>query len=75
MSYKGYICQSIWFVYVVTISYYHLKHTIKANPSPNRNGFAFNLFGKPVNYPGKPILLASVRLCVKVCTGVGFLYR
>ena len=25
----------------------YLKYTIKANPSPNGNGFAFNLFGDP----------------------------
>ena len=27
--------------------FYVLKYTIKANPSPNGNGFAFNLFGDP----------------------------
>ena len=26
--------------------FYVLKYTIKANPSPNGNGFAFNLFGE-----------------------------
>ena len=32
--------------------FYVLKYTIKANPSPNGNGFAFNLFGDPDgNYP------------------------
>ena len=25
---------------------FYLKYTIKANPSPNGNGFAFNLFGE-----------------------------
>ena len=33
---------------------------IKANPSPNGNGFAFNLFGDPnVNYPNTIIALMN----------------
>lgn len=27
------------------LNLHYLKYTIKANPSPNGNGFAFNLFG------------------------------
>lgn len=27
----------------------HTNHTLKANPSPNGNGFAFNLFGERAN--------------------------
>ena len=43
-----------------TVFIVYLKYTIKANPSPNGNGFAFNLFGEPtVNYPNTLIPVKS----------------
>lgn len=34
---------------------------IKANPSPNGNGLAFNLFGDPnVNYPNTAIVINNI---------------
>ena len=37
-----------------TVFIVYLKYTIKANPSPNGNGFAFNLFGELANTRVEP---------------------
>ena len=48
--------------------FYFLKYMIKANPSPNGNGFAFNLFGDPngiLTYPtsGDPCQNLARHVC------------